>query len=144
MTIRWNGSSPGSQSTVSHGLGFLLSGSIAFLVDATVLTVLTSLVGLHPVVARVFAISVALVAGWLSHRRFTFRLTTPPSFPEFLRYAAVGWAAAALNYAVFVAIVLAWPGIVPVYALVLSSLVAMTFSYLGMRFAAFKDPSRPT
>ena len=44
----------------------------------------------------------------------------------------------------FVVIVLVWQGIVPVYALVLSSLVAMTFSYLGMRFAAFKDPSKPT
>jgi len=144
MTIRWNGSTPGSQDTLSHGLGFLLSGSIAFLVDAIILTVLTSLAGLHPVVARVFAISIALVAGWLSHRRFTFRLAVPPSFPEFLRYAAVGWVAAALNYAVFVAIVLASPGIVPVYALVVSSLVTMTFSYLAMRFAVFRDPSKPT
>jgi putative flippase GtrA len=144
MTIRWNGSTPGSQTTLSHGLGFLLSGSIAFLVDAAILTALTSLAGLHPVVARVFAISIAMVAGWLSHRRFTFRLAISPSVPEFLRYAAVGWVAAALNYAVFVAIVLVWPGIVPVYALVVSSLITMTFSYLVMRFAVFRDPSKPT
>jgi hypothetical protein len=31
-----------------------------------------------------------------------------------------------------------------VYALVVSSLLTMTFSYLAMRFAVFRDPSKPT
>jgi putative flippase GtrA len=134
---------PGTQHPVRHGLGFLLSGLIALSVDALTLTVLTSLFSIHPILARLAAISLAMAAGWLSHRTFTFALPTPPSLAEFLRYAGVGWTAAAINYGLFVLILLAHPGTAPLVALVVSSLVAMVFSYLGMRFAAFRDrPSR--
>ncbi len=73
----WSRMAPGGQHPVKHGLGFLFSGGLAFLIDASILTVLT-LLGMHPIVARLFAISIAMVAGWLAHRRFTFRLSTPP------------------------------------------------------------------
>jgi putative flippase GtrA len=39
---------------------------------------------------------------------------------------------------VFVLIVLVRPGVEPLLALVVSSLAAMVFAYLGMRFAAFR------
>ncbi len=77
----WSGIAPGGQHPVKHGLGFLFSGGLAFLIDASVLTVLT-LLGMHPITARFFAISIAMVVGWLAHRRFTFRLTTPPRAGE--------------------------------------------------------------
>ena len=48
-----------------------------------------------------------------------------------------------LAYGVFVAIVIARPSIEPLYALVASSLVAMVFAYLGMRFAAFRKLGGP-
>ncbi len=140
MTSKWSSAPPGAQNVLNHGLGFVFSGALAFLVDAAVLKLLTLGLGLHPVVARLAAISAAMVTAWLAHRRFTFRMATPPTFPEFLRYAAVGWAAATINYGVFAAIILARPGLEPLYALLASSLVAMVFSYLGMRFAAFRQP----
>jgi putative flippase GtrA len=130
---------PGQQNPIRHGLGFLFSGTLAFLADAAILKLLTTLFDIHPIFARLVAVSGALVVSWLAHRRFTFQLAVPPTFPEFVRYAAVGWAAAAINYGVFAAIILARPGIEPLFALVLSSLVAMVFSYLGMRFAAFRQ-----
>jgi putative flippase GtrA len=44
-----------------------------------------------------------------------------------------------------VLIILARPQTMPIVAMVASSLAAMVFSYLGMRFAAFRDrPSRPS
>jgi putative flippase GtrA len=135
----WRGVVPEGQHPARHGLGFLLSGSLAFLTDAAILSLLTWL-GLHPIVARVFAISIAMVVGWRAHRRLTFGLTTPPRLAEFLRYAAVGWTVAAINYGVFALIILALPSTQPLYALVVSSLVAMVFAYLGMRFAAFRNP----
>ena len=88
--------------------------------------------------ARLAAIAVAMVAGWLMHRTFTFRVTARPSLPEFLRYAGVAWTAAAVNYGLFVLIVLAYPAIEPLVARVISSAVAMVLAYLGMRFAAFR------
>jgi putative flippase GtrA len=128
---------PAGQDPVRHGLGFLFSGSLAFLTDAAVLTLLT-LAGLHPIAARFFAICLAMAVGWQCHRRFTFRLVTPSRFREFLRYAAVGWTVTVINYGIFVLIILLRPATPPLYALVASSLVAMVFSYLGMRFAAFR------
>ena len=131
-------SAPGAQHPVRHGLAFLVSGGTAFLVDALVLKALTALAGLHPILARIAAIALAMVAGWLMHRTFTFRVAARPSLPEFLRYAGVAWTAAAVNYGVFVLIVLAFAGIEPLLALVVSSAAAMAFAYIGMRFAAFR------
>jgi putative flippase GtrA len=142
MASNWSGVAPGGQHPVRHGLGFAFSGGLAFLIDAAVLSVLAAL-GMHPIVARLFAIAIAMVAGWLAHRRFTFRLSSPPRVPEFLRYAAVGWTVAAINYGVFVLILLLRPATPPLHALIVSSLVAMVLSYVGMRFAAFRRLGSP-
>src|SRR5262245_36915810 len=142
MANKWSTAAPGAQHPLRHGLAFVLSGGLAFLIDAAILKTLTWGFGIHPIPARLVAISIAMVAGWLSHRRFTFRLTTPPNFAEYLRYAAVQWTVAGINYGVFVVIVVLWPRIEPLYALVLSSLFAMLFAYLGMRFAAFRQLGR--
>ena len=138
MADKGNRLVPGGQHPLRHGLAFLVSGGTAFTVDALVLELLTVLLGVHPIAARLVAISLAMVAGWLMHRTFTFAVATPPSVAEFLRYAGVAWAAAALNYGVFVLILLARPDTEPLVALVVASAVAMIFSYLGMRFAAFR------
>ena len=76
-------SAPGAQHPVRHGLAFLVSGATAFIVDALVLTLLTSVLGLHPIVARVAAIALAMVAGWLMHRTFTFRVRGGRACPNF-------------------------------------------------------------
>jgi putative flippase GtrA len=138
MSGKWANMVPGGQHPLRHGLAFLICGFISLCVDAIILKLLTVLVGLHPFVARIIAISIAMVAGWLSHRTFTFALTTRPTFAEFLRYIAVGWFVSAVNYGVFVAILLVRPATEPVVALVASSLVAMFFAYFGIRFAAFR------
>lgn len=138
MTSEWSTAAPGGQHPVRHGLAFLLSGSLAFVIDAVILKLLTAGFGLHPILARFFSICIAMTVGWRAHRRFTFRLTTPPTLAEFARYAAVQWTVAAINYGIFVLIVLAWPALEPLVALFVSSAIAMVFSYLGMRFAAFR------
>lgn len=139
MTSKWSTAAPGAQHPVRHGLAFLFSGGLAFLTDAALLKLLTAALGVHPILARLVAISVAMLAGWLAHRRFTFRLTTPPSVAEFSRYAAVQLMVAAINYGIFVVIVLLRPGIEPLFALFISSVIAMVFAYLGMRYAAFRQ-----
>jgi putative flippase GtrA len=133
-----NRSAPGGQHPLRHWGGFLISGGTAFAVDALVLELLTLLLGINPIGARLVAISLSMVAGWLMHRTFTFAVATPPSLAEFLRYAGVAWTAAAVNYAVFVLILLLRPQTEPLAALVISSAVAMIIAYLGMRFGAFR------
>jgi putative flippase GtrA len=127
-----------------HWLGFGASGGIAFVTDVTILKLL-ALTTIIPVNgARILSIAVAMVAGWLAHRRFTFNVQTPPSLAEFIRYAGVAWVAAAINYAVFIAILWARPTLEPIIAAALSAGVAMVAGYLGMRFAAFRKPPTPT
>jgi putative flippase GtrA len=130
---------PSGASGLKQGAGFLTSGLLAFAVDAVVLKTLTAWGGLSPLVARVFAIAMAMVVGWMAHRRLTFAVSVPPSVMEFLRYAAVAWTAAAINYAIFAAILLVRPGTEPLIALVIASAVAMGIAYLGMRYGVFRS-----
>lgn len=123
---------------VHHWAGFLASGAIAFAVDGGVLTLLTRGVGADPFLARLAAIAVAMVAGWLAHRRLTFAVSSPPTLAEFASYATLAWSVAAFNYAVYAAVLLLARGTEPVLALVVSSLAAMTASYLGMRLGVFR------
>ncbi|RTL61384.1 MAG: GtrA family protein [Hyphomicrobiales bacterium] len=126
---------------VRHGAGFLISGTVAFCVDAITLQLLTTFLDIDPIFARLGSISVAMVAGWLSHRRLTFAVASPPTVNEFLRYAGVAWFSAAVNYMVFVALMLIWEDLLPVLGIAIASIVAMCVSYLGMRFAAFRVPN---
>ena len=82
------------------------------------------------------------IVSWLINRTVTFSADTPPSLAEFARFAAVSWTAQAVNYAVFAFILLTWPGIEPVVALILASMIAMFVSYAGFRFGVFKANGR--
>lgn len=127
-------------SPLRHWLGFLGSGTSAFIVDAGVLKVLTVGAGWPVLPSRILSISVAMVVGWLCHRTFTFAVAAPPTIAEFAKYLGVAWTASALNYALFAGILLARPQTDILVALVLAGVVAMVASYLGMRFGAFKSP----
>jgi putative flippase GtrA len=83
------------------------------------------------------------VTGWLSHRRFTFRLTTPPTWVELLRYLGVQSTVSLINYGIFALIFLLWPALGSMFALAASCIIGMIFSYIGIRFAAFRDGHRP-
>src|SRR5262245_3981552 len=106
---RNGGMIPDGLNPLRHGLGFLVSGSIAFCVDALVLHLLMAWVGLPAALARIGSIALAMVAGWLSHRTLTFAVKAAPSVREFLVYAGVAWFSAGVNYAVFVLILLVLP-----------------------------------
>jgi putative flippase GtrA len=121
-----------------HWGGFLLSGLIALTCDATMLQVGILVLGLHPLAARLLAIAIAMVAGWLAHRRLTFSLTTPPTAGEFVRYSAIAWTTAAINYAAFAFVLYLSPGTHPLAALVIASILATIFAYMGMRYGAFR------
>ena len=121
-----------------HGFGFLLSGTIAFLVDAGVLETGVRLLGADPLLARIAAISAAVFCGWLAHRRFTFAITARPTLGELVRYALAGSVAALINYSLFALQLLCIPGIPRLIALTFASAGAMIFSYIAMRYSVFR------
>lgn len=122
-----------------HYGGFLLAGLLALLTDGTLLLLLMR-AGWHPLLARPVAIALAMVVSWLVNRSVTFAMKSRPSWREYARFAAVSWTAQAVNYAVFGAILIAWPATSALRALVLASLVAMFVSYFGFRFGVFDTP----
>ena len=123
---------------VRHYGGFLLGGLTALSIDAGLLQLLTAGFGLSPFVARPFGIFCAMVASWAINRRVTFAVAARPSFAEFGKFAAASFAAQVTNYLVFAAILLAYPAVHPVLAILAASVVAMFVAYAGFRFGAFR------
>ena len=82
-------------------------------------------------VARIGAITAAMLFTFWLNRTFTFGRSDRSLAAEGARYGGVGISAALLNYAVYSAIVLAFPGFFPVFALAIASAVAMAWSFLG-------------
>jgi putative flippase GtrA len=123
-----------------HYGGFALAGSMALATDAAVLTLLTRLAGLSPFLARPVGIAVAMVVSWMINRTVTFKTEAPPSITEFSRFAGVSITSQLVNYAVFAAILLAFPAFEPLVALLLACLVSMFVSYTGFRFGVFRRP----
>jgi len=121
-----------------HWAGFLTSGAIAFAVDGGVMELAVRLLALPPLIARLAGVACAMVAAWLCHRTLTFALTSKPHPAEFVRYVAAASTTAAINYSVFVILLITWPGIPRLIALVIASCVATFFAYVSMRFGVFR------
>jgi putative flippase GtrA len=121
-----------------HWGGFLASGAIAFSLDAGVMEAGIRLAGLPVAGARGLGIAAAMVGAWLAHRHLTFDVQTPPSLAEFARFVAAAATTAAINYATFLAILLAYPAFPRLPALVGASIVATIFSYASMRYGVFR------
>jgi putative flippase GtrA len=124
-----------------HLFAFGVAGGTGFVIDASILHLLIA-VGWNPLVARIVAIAIAMVFGWLINRTWTFPVPGRPRFREFLRYAGVAWLSLSINYAVFAGMLLAWPQIWPIEALLGGTFVGMFFSYFGYRFVAFGGVNR--
>jgi putative flippase GtrA len=123
---------------------FIVAGGIGFLVDAVILSALTSMVGWHPLRARIVSFLCAVTVTWWLNRRYTFadrRGAQQRTTREYSRYLLVQGAGAALNYAVFAAAILLVPALkpYPVLPLVLGSGVAMCCNYFAMQRWVFPE-----
>jgi putative flippase GtrA len=122
----------------AHWIGFVVSGTLSFVVDGGMLKLLTVLLGTPVLPARILSIGTAMTVGWLLHRTFTFRIQAPPTFAEFGRFIGVAWSSAVVNYLIFVGLLYIWPRLEPLIGVFIAGLFAMVWSYLGLRFAAFR------
>jgi putative flippase GtrA len=129
--------------SLRHWGGFLVSGLAAAAIDALITSGLVHSAGLDPFSARIAGILVAMMAAWLLHRRLTFAMKSPPTWREFVRFAAVAWSANLLNYVIYSAILILRPATLPVIAIVIATAIAAVFSYLGFRLGVFREPTPP-
>lgn len=112
-------------------LRFVIAGGIGFMVDAIVLMLLLRATPLDPFSARVLSITAALSATWMLNRYITFGPSSRRVVVEGTRYGGVGAATSLVNYCVYSALLVAFPGLQPLAALVAASALAMVLSYLG-------------
>jgi putative flippase GtrA len=102
---------------------FLFAGVTGFAVDMSMLWLLLNLKLLDPFSARILAIGTAMLC--------TFGASLRNVAVEGARYGGVGLATALINYAVYSGSLIALPDLSPYVALILGSVSATVFSYLG-------------
>jgi putative flippase GtrA len=115
----------------SRKIRFLIAGGLGFAVDAGVLAILTHAAGMRPLAARVVAIAVALTVTWLFNRHVTFGPGRHGAVGEAVRYGGIGIAGSLINYLIFASLMVAMPGLEPLIALGVASVVVTVFSWLG-------------
>ncbi|MDX1735618.1 MAG: GtrA family protein [Halioglobus sp.] len=120
-------------------LAFALVGSIGFIVDAGLLTLLSQKFGLGLYVSRLFSFTCATLVTWLINRVYTFRHLTRGGavhYSEYLRYVVVQVTAAFANLAVFVLVIEQFPATAdyPVLPLAVGAVFGMVINFLGARY----------
>ena len=123
--------------TVQKLSRFGLVGGIGFVVDAGLTTTLIH-AALDPFTARIVAIACAMLVTWRLNRAITFGASDTSQKSEGARYLAVALSAAAVNYTVYAALMLAFPALIPAIAVALATGVSMVVSYFGFSRFAFK------
>ena len=112
-------------------LRFALVGGTGFVVDAGLLVLLHNKAGLDPFSARALSMAVATLTTWRLNRGLTFGASGRSQAHEGVRYAAVAVFTAGLNYLVYALTLILWRDLPPFAALVISTTIAMGFSYAG-------------
>jgi putative flippase GtrA len=122
---------------------FCVSGALAFAVDAGVLQLLVSLAGMDPYSARVLSFLCAVTTTWLFNRRITFRgRSRLPLHREWALYVGTQLGGAAVNYAVYAALVYsfalvhAWP----VLGVAAGSLAGLLVNFTAAKRVVFRGP----
>ena len=90
-------------------LRFCAVGTLAYLVDAGVLTALVSGAGLDPYAARVVSFLTAASFTWWLNRHWTFEVKRAPTRTEWLTYVTLMLIGAAVNYGTYAAAITWWP-----------------------------------
>lgn len=117
-------------------LRFLLVGGLGFLIDAGITQGLVAL-GLHPALARLPALALAMAFTWLANRRFTYGVQTARSLGEGGRYAMVALGMAMLNYLAY--LLLVRQGLWPALAVTIATAAQTVLSFHAYRVLVFRN-----
>jgi putative flippase GtrA len=125
----------------SQFLRFTLVGAAGFLVDAAVLALGLSVLGLGKYLARAISFLCAATFTWAMNRRFTFADSASQNrASEWGRFIAVNGVGGLINYGTYAALVtFAYtPFSNPFVALAFGSLAGLVFNFFGSKHLVFK------
>ena len=90
-------------------LRFCVVGTLAYLVDAGVVTALVAGAGFDPYAARVISFLTAASFTWWLNRHWTFEVRRAPSRAEWMSYVGLMILGGAVNYGTYAAAITWWP-----------------------------------
>ncbi len=125
--------------------GFAVVGAIGFLIDASILTLLMTGVGLDHYTARAISFTVAVTSTWYMNRRWVFdRQSVKMSGREYATYVIVQIVGAMINLLVFVAAIEFIESLrnIPVIPLAMGAAVALLFNYGASSRFVFDESSQ--
>lgn len=117
---------------------FAIVGGLGFLIDACITLALIGR-GIDPFTSRVVAIALAMMVNWRLHRSVTFGASNTSQATEGIRYFTVALLAAALNYTIYVALLLFVPMMTPLIAIVIAIGVVTLLTFMGYRNLVFRN-----
>ena len=116
---------------------FLLVGGLIFIVDGLVLFTLINVFLLPPLVSRTVSCSVALMAAFYLHARFTFLVS--PSLGTLFRYLVSQSLSTGLNFSVYaVWLVYGYSYQAPLIGLTIGSISATIFNYFVNKYFVYR------
>lgn len=117
---------------------FAVVGGLGFLVDIGV-TMLLIAFGLDAFIARIAAIMLAVLTTWRLNRAITFGASESSQAREGMRYFAVAFCVAIVNYAIYAGLLMTISGMSPAIAIIIAVGCATVLSFCGYRLYAFKS-----
>lgn len=130
-------------------LSFAVAGTIAFMVDASVVLVLTAL-GMSPYVARVFSFTAAATTTWVINTRVTFKDERQPlSFGRWCTYMVTMLGGLSVNYATYALVLHLAGGPSPTQLVLLAgvaagAIVGLVVNYTVCRMWLFRKRGQVT
>lgn len=117
---------------------FAAVGSLGFLIDASILTLLVNGFSFGHYSGRAISFSLAVTATWYANRRWVFEPTARMS-AEYARYFSVQIAGAVLNLGIYVVVIELAPSLAawPVIPLAVGAVAALGFNFVMSRAFVF-------
>ncbi len=126
-------------------LHFLWVGGIGFLVDGSLLTLLSVYWGMNVYIARMISFFIATLVTWWLNRTYAFRATAAREAGgrtnEYMRYISVQIVGGLLNFGVFSWCLFLEPGwrAIPLLPLAAGSAVGLVWNFAGARLWTFRS-----
>jgi len=132
-----------NQALIKKIFSFGVVGGIGFAVDAGILTLLSSKMGVNVYVSRLISFTVAVFVTWMLNRQWVFKANGPRTttkINEYLSYLSVQGVGALINLGIFSVSLFYFPSLkaYPVIPLAFGSAGGMLFNFFGSHLWVFR------
>ncbi|MEQ1672995.1 MAG: GtrA family protein [Hyphomicrobium sp.] len=124
-------------SRIPHLLRYVFGGGLSFATDVVVFWLLANYGDVAPWAARAASLFLALLVSWWMHRTVTFEVEGKGSLQEFSAFAMASAIGVGVNYCSYLLLTLLC-SVPPFLGILLSSGIAMLFTYFGMSRWVFR------